>query len=66
MRQEDKILQHLKQTSITKLGALRLYGIMNLGNCILRLRQQGFNILTTMLPRPRKAAFAQYSMKPNV
>ena len=63
MSQQDILLKHLKHTAITKLQALRMYGILNTGDCILRLRQKGYKILTTMIPRSEGAPFAEYSLE---
>ena len=63
MRQQDILLKHLKGKAITKLQALKMYGIWNTGNEILKLRRRGFNIITTMVPRSEGSPFASYSMK---
>lgn len=63
MTQQQVLLNHLKHTAITKLQALRMYGIWNTGNEIFKLRLKGYKIITTMIPRSEGHPFAQYSME---
>ena len=63
MSQQTTLLKHLKYSPITKLQALRMYGILNTGDCILLLRKKGHNIITKMIPRHDKAAYAEYRLE---
>ena len=63
MTQGQMLLKHLKHTAITKLQALRMYGILNTGNEIFKLRCKGFNIVTTMIPRAEGHPFAEYRLE---
>jgi len=59
--QKHTILKHLKTSSITKVQALRLYGIWNTGDCIMKLRRD-YEIRTEMISRVDKAPYAKYSL----
>ncbi len=63
MPQYLTILNHLKTKPITKIQALKLYGIWNSGNEIMKLRSKGHNITTLMIPREHGSAYAQYSLE---
>ena len=60
----DIILKHLNSgKSITKVQALSLYGILNLGDVIMRLRHKCHSVITTMIPREIGAPYAEYSLR---
>lgn len=63
MTQGKTLLKHLKHTAITKLQALRMYGILNTGNEIFKLRQKGHKIITHMIPRAEGSPFASYRLE---
>ena len=52
MSKREKVLNHLlKGKTITKVQALRLYGLLNLGDCVHILRKRKYDIQTTMKKR---------------
>lgn len=58
-----QILTYLeKGKSITKLEALQMFGCWNSGDCIFKLRNKGYNIITTMIKANGKT-FASYKLK---
>ena len=63
MTQGQTLLKHLKHQAITKLQALRMYGILNTGGEIHKLRRKGFNIVTTMIHRSEGSPFASYRLE---
>ena len=63
MTQSQTLLKHLRHTTITKLQALRMYGIWNVGDCILKLRRKGNNIITTMIARDDGHPYASYRLE---
>lgn len=62
MNQKAMLLNHLKKAPITKLEALKLYGIWNSGDTIFNLRNAGHDIITTM-KKDGKKRYAVYSLK---
>ena len=62
MNQKAILLNHLKKAPITKLEALKLYGIWNSGDTILKLRNAGHNIVTEM-KKDGKKRYAIYTLK---
>ena len=62
MSQVSTILSHLKAKPITKVQSLTIYGILNLGDIILKLRHRGYNVVTTMIDRPVGSAYASYRL----
>ncbi len=63
MSQENDILYHLRNIgSLTPLDALQKYGCFRLGARILELRQEGYDIKTTMIEYNGKR-FANYSLE---
>lgn len=60
----DKVLKYLKSGRLlTKLKSLRLFGLINTGNVIHRLRNQGYNIETTMVRSSKDEVYAIYRMR---
>jgi len=63
MNQHSIILGHLnKGHGLTKLGSIKLFGIINLSDCVLILRRKGNRIKTTMQESPNGRKFAVYSL----
>ena len=63
----DRILKHLKEKgSVTSLQAFRDYGVTRLSAVIYELRQDGYNITSTMTARKNrygdKVYFAKYEL----
>lgn len=63
--QKEIILEHLKENkSITSWTAIQEYGITRLSDVILRLRREGYNIVTKMVSskdrRGRDSNYAKY------
>ena len=64
MQQYAIILKHLKKHSyITKVQGLMRYGILNTGDCILKLRNKGHKIRTVMVERKSGSAYARYQLE---
>lgn len=62
MTKRNKVLNHLlKGGTITKLQALRWYGLLNLGDAIHVLRNRKYDIKTQMKKR-NGTEFAVYSL----
>jgi len=60
MTNETILLKHFQSgKSITKLEALKLYGIWNSGDTVYKLRRKGHNIKTTMIDNGKKR-YAKY------
>ena len=59
MAQETQILNHLKKKSITPIEALNLYGCFRLAARISDLRNDGYNIKTTIIKNGQKR-YAKY------
>lgn len=60
--QKKKILEYLKTgKSITKLEALKMFNIWNSGDAIFNLREEGYNIETTMITNGKRR-FASYKL----
>lgn len=63
MTKKEQILAHLKVGySITPLEALRLFGSFRLGAVIFELKQEGYDIKTTMVSNG-KSHFASYKLE---
>lgn len=65
---KQKLLNHLqKRGSITKLEALSMFGLWNVGGRILELRRDGHDIKTEMVERfgkgAKKVRVAKYILK---
>ena len=61
------ILAHLRRgKSLTKAQALKMFGCWNTGARICELRQEGHDIITTMISRTNRhgddVSFAEYSL----
>ena len=57
------ILRHLQRgQTITGTGALRLYGVYRLSSTIHRLRNEGYNITTTMRKSLHGESYAEYKL----
>ena len=62
MTKRDRVLNHLlKGMGITKIQALKWYGLLNLGDCIHVLRKCGYDIKTVMKKR-KGSEYAVYSL----
>ena len=65
MNQTERILNHLKQgREITPLEALYNYGVFRLGARIWELREQGYQIKSTIIKKGKKH-FASYKLEGN-
>lgn len=63
MCQKDRVLNHLKSgKTITPMEALIEYGTMSLQYHIYKLREEGYDIRTTMRQSLNKKRFAEYKM----
>ena len=63
MSQHRLILAHLKRgKTINKADSIRYFRTINLGNCVHRLRNRGYNIVTTMVTANSGRKFAIYSL----
>lgn len=65
MKQEDKLLQALKQRPMTKLEMLRDLGILHGGEIVRRLREHGYSIATEMIEvvtRDGSSKVARYTL----
>ena len=61
--QKDSVIAHLKQgLEITPLDALEQYGIFRLSAIIFNLKQEGYNIKTTMVKNKYGKKFASYKL----
>ena len=68
LSQKDKVLRHLKQVGpITPLEAFNDYAIMRLTSRICELKDEGYNISTTILKSENKfgepVSYAQYKIE---
>ena len=64
MTKRDRVLKHLlKGGTITKIQALKWYGLLNLGDCVHVLRKRRYNIGHIMKKR-NGTVYAVYSMGP--
>ena len=68
LTQKDKILRHLNEVgSINPLQALREYSIMRLATRVWELKDEGYNISTTMKSSTNrfgeKVRYAEYELK---
>lgn len=62
MTKRDRVLNHLlKGKSITKIQALRWYGMLNLGDCIHILRKRKYAI-TRVMKKRNGSEYAVYSL----
>ena len=62
---KGQILQHLqKGKTITPYIALAQFGHFRLASCICRLRNEGFNITTTIKRNLHQEPFAEYRLEP--
>lgn len=61
---KGKILKHLQAgKTITPYIALSQFSHFRLASCICRLRDEGFNITTTMKTNTFKEPFAEYNLE---
>lgn len=61
--QNELILAHLKKHTITPIQALELFGCLRLSGRIKNLRDQGYNIVTTMVWNgDQTKRFARYKL----
>lgn len=66
MKQEDKLLQALKQRPMTKLEMLRDLVILHGGEIVRRLREHGYSIVTEMIDvvtRDGSSKVARYTLE---
>ena len=62
MNKREKVLNHLlKGKTLTKIQALKWYGLLNLGDCVHVLRKRKYDIKTEMKTR-NGTEFAVYYM----
>ena len=65
--QEARILERLKKGPMTKLDAMNATGVLNIGDCVMKLRRKGFEIKTEMISvRNRygeKCRIAEYTLQ---
>lgn len=62
MTKRDRVLNHLlKGKSITKIQALKWYGLLNLGDCVHVFRNRKYDIKTVMKKR-KGSEYAVYSL----
>jgi Helix-turn-helix domain len=62
--QKSKILKHLKKGyTLTPYESLKLFSCFRLGGRILELRDEGYNIITTMVKNKHGNRFARYSLE---
>ena len=64
MTQTKRILEHLQEgKTLTPLEALDMFGTFRLGSIIFNLRQDGFEIKTTIVDGGFGKRYAKYSME---
>ncbi len=64
MSQKTQILEHLKKGfTITPYEALNMCGCFRLGGAIMKLRNEGHNITTTMIENNNGNRFARYELE---
>ena len=63
MTKYDKLVKHIKTHGfITKMIAADLYNVYGLAEQIRRMKERGMSIVTYMIDRPNKQAYAQYTL----
>ena len=61
--QKKRILEYLKQgKSVTPIDALNLCGCFRLADVVFRLKKDGYDITTKMVPNTNGKAFASYRL----
>lgn len=61
--QNAMVLDHLRNAPLTQNVATSMHGCARLAAVVYRLRRDGYNIVTEMVPQPGGSPYARYHLK---